>query len=265
MRKSVIGATMVGLSAMFMMSSCNSCSRQQQAQASEEDANTIVLFDGTSLDGWRGYNRADLPAKWTIEDGSLKFNGSGTGEGQSNDGGDIIFATPFKNFELTFDWKVDKGSNSGVFFYAKEIPGSPIYISAPEYQILDNENHPDARLGVNGNRMSASLYDMLPAAPQNAKPYGEWNTGGIMVNKGTVIHYQNGAPVVEYHLWTPEWTALINNSKFADGNPHWSNSFELLTSKIGKDDEGNLVGGYIGLQDHGDDVWFRNVKVKVLD
>ena len=86
-----------------------------------------------------------------------------------------------------------------------------------------------------------------------------------MVYKGTVVHYQNGEPVVEYHLWTPEWEAMINKSKFAQGNPNWSNSFELLTSKLGKDDEGNIEGGYIGLQDHGDDVWFRNIKVEVLE
>lgn len=227
-------------------------------------ANVVTIFDGKTFDGWRGYNRPDMPAKWTIEDGAIKFNGTGAGEGQSNDGGDIIYTTPFKNFKLTFDWKVSKGGNSGVFFYAKEIPGEPIYISAPEYQILDNENHPDALLGVNGNRKSASLYDMLPANPQNAKPFGEWNTGGIMVYQGTVVHYQNEQPVVEYHLWTPEWTSLIEKSKFAKGNPYWAQSFDLLNN-LGRDVDGSLQGGYIGFQDHGNDVWFRNIKVEVLD
>ncbi len=231
----------------------------------EEAKNVVTIFDGKTFDGWRGYNRQDMPGKWTIEDGCIKINGGGTGEGQSKDGGDIIYATPFTNFKLTFEWKVSEGANSGVFFYAKEIPGQPIYISAPEYQILDNANHPDAKLGKDGNRMSASLYDMLPAKPQNAKPFGEWNTGGIMVYKGTVVHYQNEEAVVEYHLWTPEWTALVNAGKFAEGNPHWPDSFTLLTSQLGKDAEGNLVGGYIGLQDHGDNVWFRNIKVEIME
>ncbi len=236
------------------------------SEQAEQKNEVVVLFDGTSTDGWRGYNKENLPGKWVIEDGALKILGGGGGEAQGKDGGDIIYAAQkFKNFKLTFEYKVARGSNSGVFFYAKELPGDPIYISSPEYQVLDNEVHPDAKLGVDGNRMSASLYDMLPAKPQNAKPAGEWNTGAIMVYKGTVVHYQNDVPVVEYHLWTPEWDAMINKSKFAQGNPNWPNSYELLTSKLGKNDAGELEGGYIGLQDHGDDVWFRNIKVEILD
>lgn len=224
----------------------------------KDDPNTIVLFDGTSLEGWRGYNRTDLPGKWSIEDGALKFSGSGAGEAQSNDGGDIIFDRKFKNFELSFDWKVAKGSNSGIFYLAQEIPGKPIYISAPEYQILDNVNHIDAGLGEDGNRMSASLYDMIPAKPQNSKPFGEWNNGKIVVYKGTVVHYQNDKPVLEYHLWTDQWKEMLDNSKFSKDK--WPEAYDLLINVGGDDHE-----GYIGLQDHGDDVWFRNIKVKLLD
>lgn len=224
----------------------------------EEDVNTIVLFDGTSLEGWRGYNRPDLPGKWSIEDGAIKISGSGGGEAQSKDGGDIIFDRKFKNFELSFDWKVSKGGNSGVFYLAQEIPGEPIYISAPEYQILDNVNHIDAGLGIDGNRQSASLYDMIPAKPQNSKPFGEWNTGKIVIYKGTVIHYQNDAPVVEYHLWTDQWKKMLDESKFSKDK--WPVAYDLLLNAGGESHE-----GYIGLQDHGDDVWFRNIKVKILD
>lgn len=227
----------------------------------------ISIFDGKTFKGWRGYGKDHVPGKWTIEDGSLKFNGTGGGEAQDQDGGDIIFAHKFKNFELTFEWKVAKGSNSGVFFLAQEVESTdkdgnkrlePIYISAPEYQILDNENHPDAKLGKDGNRKSASLYDMIPAVPQNSKPFGEWNTGKIMVYKGTVVHGQNGENVVEYHLWTPQWTDLLQASKFSE--KAWPLAFQLLNNLGGEKRE-----GYIGFQDHGDDVWFRNIKVKVLD
>ena len=219
----------------------------------------ITLFDGSSLKGWRGYNKDTVPGMWSIENKTLKIKGSGTGEAQSENGGDIIFAHKFKNFELTFEWKVSKGANSGVFILAREIKGEPIWISSPEYQILDNINHLDAKLGENGNRQSASLYDMIPAKPQNAKPVGEWNTGGIIVYQGTVIYQQNGKNVVEYHLWTPKWEELINSGKFKKGGDY-PLAYSMLTNVGGDGHE-----GYIGFQDHGTDVWFRNIKIKITD
>ncbi len=192
-------------------------------------------------------SRANVP-----EAGASKFNGSGRGEAGGTDGGDIIYDRKFKNFELTFDWKVSPGGNSGIFYLAQEVEGEPIWKSSPEYQILDNVKHPDARLGKEGNRQSASLYDLIPAVPQNSKPAGEWNTGGIMVYRGTVVHSQNGENVLEYHLWTDDWKKMIEESKFKG----WENFINT-----GGEDQ----SGYIGLQDHGDDVWYRNIKVKILD
>ena len=217
-----------------------------------------VIFDGKTLNGWRGYGKDKAPSRWTVEDGAIKFNGSGGGEAQTGEGGDLIFAKKFKNFELELEYKVAKGSNSGIFYLAQEVPNQPIYISAPEYQVLDNENHPDAKLGVDGNRMSASLYDMIPAKPQNAKPYGEWNKVKILCYKGTVVHYQNDVAVVEYHLWTPQWQELLDKSKFSKDK--WPEAYDLLLNCGGENHE-----GYIGLQDHGDDVWYRNIKVKILE
>ncbi|MDR0714566.1 MAG: DUF1080 domain-containing protein [Bacteroidales bacterium] len=216
------------------------------------------LFDGKTFYGWRGYLRDDVPKRWIIEDGAIKFNGSGGGEAQEQDGGDLVFARKFKNFELSIDWKASKAANSGILYLAQEIKGQPIYISAPESQVLDNDNHPDAKLGVDGNRQSSSLYDMIPANPQNAKPFGEWNNTTITVFKGTVIHAQNGKTVLEYHLWTPQWTELLQASKFSKAK--WPLAFELLNNCGGANRE-----GYFGLQDHGDDVWYKNIKIKILD
>lgn len=216
----------------------------------EKEEGWELLFDGESTEGWRGYNKDSFPTQgWIIEDGALKVLGSGAGE--AGNGGDIVYDEEFKDFELSLEWKVSEGGNSGIFYLAEEVEGEPIYTSAPEMQILDNERHPDARLGKDGNRQAGSLYDLIPADPQNAKPAGEWNTASILVYRGTVVHNQNGENVLEYHLWTDQWEEMVKNSKFKD----WEN----FLNAGGEDRK-----GFIGLQDHGDDVWFRNIKIKRL-
>ena len=174
---------------------------------------------------------------------------SGRGEAGAENGGDIVYDKEFENFKLQLEWKIGEGGNSGIFYLAQEEGQDKIWRTAPEMQVLDNERHIDAELGKDGNHQAGSLYDLIPAVPQNAKPAGEWNTVEIIVYKGTVIHKQNGEKVVEYHLWTPEWNEMIKNSKFPTYNPDWAN----VAKK-----------GLIGLQDHGDDVWYRNIKIKEM-
>ncbi len=268
--------------------SCNGCSCSGEAKAVDENRGEYqiadraqvdisnypvdeegytVLFDGTTLNGWRGYGMDAAPTSWNVEDGAIHLVGSGTGEAQMEGGGDLIFPHKFKNFELELEYKISKGGNSGIFYLAQEATTKedgkdvylPIWQSASEYQVLDNENHEDAKLGVDGNRQSASLYDMIPAKPQNAKPYGEWNKAKIVVYKGTVIHSQNGENVLEYHLWTPKWKQMLKDSKFNE-NGDFPCAYKLMVDMGGKNHE-----GYIGLQDHGDDVWYRNIRIKEME
>jgi hypothetical protein len=216
--------------------------------AQEVEDGWILLFDGETTDGWRGYNRDAFPdGGWIIEDDALRVIGTGMGEA-GGEGGDIIFDQMFHNFHLKLEWKVSEGGNSGIFYLAQEIENTPIWQSAPEMQILDNERHPDAMLGVDGNRQAGSLYDLIPAVPQNFRGAGEWNKAEVLVYRGTVVHFQNGVPVVDYHLGTPAWEEMVANSKFA---PY--------------DFFGQNQPGFIGLQDHGDDVWFRNIRIQIRD
>lgn len=206
-----------------------------------------LLFDGTSTENFRSYGKETFPSKgWVVENGTLKVLGSGHGE--AGGGGDIITKNKYKNFEFSLEWKVSPGGNSGIFYLAQEKEGQAIYKSAPEMQILDNVKHPDAKLGKDGNRQAGSLYDLIPANPQNAKPVGQWNKIKILCYKGTVVHTMNGENVVEYHLWTQDWKDMCAKSKFKN----WPDF--INTAKE----------GHIGLQDHGDDVWFRNIMIKEM-
>lgn len=218
-----------------------------QLSKKEKKDGWVLLFDGKSFDGWRQYNGTTMPANWTIDDQAMKvFTAPDKKPGQGSNG-DIIFAgKKFKNFELSIDWKVSKMANSGIFYNVREVPGKPVYYAAPEIQVLDNVDATDNKVA---SHLAGSLYDMIPADPKTVKPTGEWNTIVIRVENGNVTHTQNGTKVVSYTLWTPEWDALVANSKFKD--------FPGFTEGISKE-------GYIGLQDHGYDVWFRNIKIREL-
>ncbi|MDR0538076.1 MAG: DUF1080 domain-containing protein [Tannerellaceae bacterium] len=204
-----------------------------------------LLFDGKNFEGWRKCNGTAMPANWKIDEQAMKVErGEVAGRGQD---GDILYATQkYANFELSIDWKIEKEGNSGIFYYVVEYPDKPIYWAAPEVQVLDNWNAGDTRLS---NHLAGSLYDLLPALPQNARPAGEWNNIVIRVKDGHATHTQNGVKVVEYTLWTPEWYALVAKSKFKD----WE-GFKTGPAKE----------GFIGLQDHGYTCWFRNIKIRAL-
>lgn len=262
----------MGLSLMALLFACNNASQQEQSSTDATDEKTEVmeetaavneltatekeegwklLFDGKTSTGWRNYGKETFPEGWEVADGMIHCPGSGRGEAGGKDRGDIIYGDQqFGNFHLKLEWKISEGGNSGIFYLGQESDDFDfIWKTAPEMQVLDNEKHPDANAGKDGNRQAGSLYDLIPANPQNAKPVGEWNAVEVKVYKGSVWHMMNGETVLEYHLWTPEWNELVAGSKFPALNENWA---EVASE------------GYIGLQDHGDDVWFRNIKIKEL-
>jgi len=213
----------------------------------EKEDGWVLMFNGKDFSGWRQCNGATMPPNWIIEDNAMKvFTGEGKEPGQGA-GGDILFGeNKYRNFELSIDWKASKMANSGIFYNVREVPDKPIYYASPEIQVLDNVDATDNKIP---SHLAGSLYDMIAADPATVNPAGEWNTIVVKVDNGKVTHTQNGVKVVEYTLWTPEWDALVENSKFK--------TFPGFTEGISEE-------GYIGLQDHGYTVWFRNIKIREL-
>jgi hypothetical protein len=206
----------------------------------EQKAGWILLFDGHSLDGWRGYKRADAAGmRWKVEDGFLTLPADGTGTGKP---GDIISKDTFQQFELSFEWRVEKGGNSGVKYFILEDRTSAI---GHEYQLIDDALHADAKVGP--HRQTAAFYDVLPATERPVKPAGEINVTRIVVRGTRVEHWLNGKRVLQYELGSPSVVAAIAKSKFKD------------VERFGKPQNGHIL-----LQDHGDQVWFRNIKIRKL-
>jgi hypothetical protein len=206
-----------------------------------------LLFDGKSTSGWRGAYRESFPEKgWEVRDGMLIVQAS---EGrEAANGGDIVTVEEYSNFDLSVDFKLTEGANSGIKVFVtekqKKSPGSAIGL---EYQLLDDAKHPDAKLGINGNRTLASLYDLIPATNKHPNPIGAWNTARILVKGMHVEHWLNGVKVLEYERGGKEFLAHKAESKFKD------------MPEFGVAEKGHIL-----LQDHGNQVFFRNVKIRVL-
>lgn len=194
-----------------------------------------LLFDGRTTAGWRGYRKQAVSAAWQVIDGSLVRTGQ--------DAGDIITDGRYRNFDLALDWKVSEGGNSGIFYRATE--GSDnIWQSAPEMQILDDARHVDGKSPLTS---AGANYAIHPAPRGVVRAAGEWNSARLLVNGDHVEHWLNGAKLLEYELGSAEWKDLVAKSKFGA---------VPLYGKAGE--------GHIGLQDHGDRVEFRNIRIRVL-
>lgn len=208
-----------------------------------------LLWDGKTTNGWRGAYKTDFPDKgWEIRDGALHVMKSGGGE--SVNGGDIVTDGEYGAFDLQFEFKLSEGANSGVKYFVTEKEGNSGSAIGLEYQILDDDKHPDAKQGAVGNRTLGSLYDLIPSLKikRGLKPIGAWNNGRIIVYPDNrVEHWLNGYKIVEYQRGTPIYQALVARSKYAQ----WEN--------FGMAEKGRVL-----LQDHGDEVFFRSIKIREL-
>lgn len=245
-RKIIIGS-IIGL----LLAACGNAGADENAKqdsantaATKDTSGWINLFDGQSLAGWHGYNKGTTPVtNWQVIDGALVCLGA---TGGADTGGDIITDKQYGNFELTWEWKIDAGSNSGVMYHVvedKKYKGP--WETGPEYQIIDDVNFPDK---LEDWQMAGADYAMHPANTNKVlKPVGEWNTGKIVYNNGQVEHWLNGIKIVAFNDREPEWQQKKETGK-------WKDHPDYAISKT----------GHIALQDHGNKAYYRNIHIKEL-
>jgi Domain of Unknown Function (DUF1080) len=193
-----------------------------------------TLFDGGSLDGWRGFRTDRVPAGWQVVDGAITRVG---------EAGDLITREVFGDFELALEWRIAEGGNSGILYRVTE-HGEATYHTGPEMQVLDDERHADGRSPLTS---AGAVYGLYPARPGVAKPAGEWNAARIVVRGNHVEHWLNGVEVASYEIGSPDWKAKVAASKFA----RWPRY-------------GRAAAGHIALQDHGDRVAYRNIRIRAV-
>lgn len=232
--------------ALVLAPAMTACGPGPEAGAAQEVPNTLteqertqgwrLLFDGESLDGWRVFRGEGVSDGWAVEDGAITRVADGAM--------DIVTREEFEDFELALEWRVEPGGNSGVFIRASE-EVDRIFEGAPEMQVLDDARHVD---GGNPLTSAGANYGLHAPSEDVVRPAGEWNRARIRVDGDRVTHWLNGVQVVDYRLWTEEWEALVAGSKFAE----WPGY-------------GTFRRGHIGLQDHGDRVQFRSIRVRELE
>lgn len=212
--------------------------------AKEKKEGWKLLFDGTTTSGWRKFKSDKIGAAWKVKDGALYLNATNKKDWQTGDGGDIVTEGVYENYELSIEWKIQACGNSGIIFNVQEGNYDYVWHTGPEFQVLDNACHPDAKII---KHRAGDLYDLISCKVETVKPAGEWNEARILANKGNYSFWLNGTEVTSVNMNSPEWKTLIAGSKFKN-----------------MADFGKFTKGRISLQDHGDQVWYRNIKIKEL-
>ena len=205
-----------------------------------------LLFDGKTTAGWHKYGGGPVGAAWKVADGNLYLDTVQNKSGPTDNGGNIVTDESFDNFHLKLEWKIAKNGNSGVLFYVQDdtLKYKEPWHTAPEMQVLDNEGHPDAKII---KHRAGDLYDLISSSKETVKKYGEWNAAEIKCVNGKLDLFLNGENVVSTQMWDDNWKKLVSGSKF-------SKLADFATFKTGR----------IGLQDHGNTVWYRNIMIKRL-
>ncbi len=200
------------------------------------------LFDGKTTSGWHTYNKTTVGSAWEVENGAIHMSPTKKGK---DGGGDLVTDKAYSNFHLKLEWKVAPKANSGIIFYVHEDPKyGQTYLTGPEMQVLDNDGHKDGQIT---KHRSGDLYDMIKSTSEPVKAVGEWNKAEIISDKGKLTFILNGVKIVQTTVWDDNWKALIAGSKFAK----WEGFGTYSTGKI-------------ALQDHGDEVWYKNIMIKEL-
>lgn len=235
-RKLITGALCLISASMLSCSNNNGSSETAASDSTQTTSSNNEFKDITSPENWKNYNQDTISSNWTYQNGILTLKPGG---------GDIVTKEQYKNFDLQLDWKISEGGNSGLFFNVVENDTlGAVYYTGPEYQFIDDERHEDAK---NRKHRSGDNYDVQQATKETVKPAGEWNHTRLVVNNGKVEHYLNGEKVVEYELGSQAWKDSVANSKF------------VKMPAYAKADSGHLA-----LQDHGDPISFKNIRIKEL-
>lgn len=235
--------------AVALIASCNSAETGSQENKDSSatatatpaaDTGWVNLFDGKTTAGWHTYGQSSVNSRWKVADDALTIDTA------SKEGGDIVTNNEYENFDFQVEWKIARNGNSGIIFLVKEDTAKyhSTYNTGPEMQVLDNNGHPDAKIP---KHRAGDLYDLIACSKETVKPAGEWNQAEIIVNKGKLDLVLNGTNVVSTTIGDDAWKKMVAGSKFKD-MPGF----------------GTFLSGKIALQDHGDQVWYRNIKIKKL-